>query len=92
MSYFGMPPQLYNTILEGLGSDIAEGMSRYWNLLVMGSMIMACAGFLHFGNKLFKRKKNKRPGLANWGIFKFFAAICLANINYVVQFMIWLAT
>ena len=90
--YYGMPPTLYNAIIEGFGSDIAEGASKYWNLLVMGCMIMAVAVIIHVGNSLYKKYKYNRPDLGNGALLKFFAAICLANINYVVQLMIWLAS
>lgn len=91
LANMGLPPELYQSVADAWGMEIAEGLNAHWPLVQMGCLIMGIIVIIHTGMRVYKSYRFNRQDFRDGALLKFVAGILLVNINEVVRVAVYYA-
>lgn len=87
----GLPPDLYSSVSDAFGMEIAEGLDKHWPLVQAGCLIMGIIVIIHTCMRVYKSYRFNRQDFRDGALLKFVAGILLVNINEVVKLAVYYA-
>lgn len=87
----GLPSDLYQSVADAFGIEIAEGLDAHWPLVQAGCLIMGIIVVIHTMMRVYKSYRFNRQDFRDGALLKFVAGILLVNINEVVRLAVYYA-